>query len=273
MKDHLLKNEKLMQAQEEKVQILVDICTSLPAITEKATLLWAARVPDPDAAITAGAATNSSEEPGTSTGGDLPGSQDLHGGSSTTTSPDNPRLSAPLDLQADCLIASDLDLMSEAEVGRESDSSSERELNKVCPPPSNFQDTSHNPSMRVVHLTDFIHGWDIPLDLCPDHENFKRTEGGASSKDCNCLAESCWRHFTNKEAAHSHICTVHSFMGLLAPGSGLMAAAYILTISEMGSIHEAPWQHPFCWSGNVLWMWGFKGWVVLISTNIGSVDN
>ena len=93
MKD-LLQNEKLVQAQEEKVQILAAIHASLLAITEKATLLWAA-VPNLDAPIITGAATNSSEEPGTSTGGNSPGSQDLHGDFSTTNLLDHPRLSAP----------------------------------------------------------------------------------------------------------------------------------------------------------------------------------
>ena len=72
-KDLLLQNEKLIQAQEEKVQILVAIHASLPAIAEKAALLWAARVPDLDAAIIMGEATSSSQEPGTSTGGNPQG--------------------------------------------------------------------------------------------------------------------------------------------------------------------------------------------------------
>ena len=95
-KDLLIQNEKLMWAHEEKVQILVAICASLPAIAEKATPLWAAGVPDPDAAIITGAwPLSSSEESGTSTGGNSPGSQDLHGGSGTTTLPDHPEPSTP----------------------------------------------------------------------------------------------------------------------------------------------------------------------------------
>ena len=69
MKDLLLQNKKLLQAQEEKIQILVAIPASLPAIAEKATLLWIAGVPNPDVAIITGATTNSSEEHGTSTEG------------------------------------------------------------------------------------------------------------------------------------------------------------------------------------------------------------
>ena len=68
MKDHLLQNDKPMQAQEEKVQILVAIHTSLPAITKKATLLWPEEVPNPDAAVITVAVTSSLEEAGTSTG-------------------------------------------------------------------------------------------------------------------------------------------------------------------------------------------------------------
>ena len=64
------------------------------------------------------------------------------------------------------------------------------------------------------HLTDFIHWQDILLGLQPNHENFKRMEGGASSKGYNCLAEGCRSHFTNKESAHSHIHAIHSFIGL-----------------------------------------------------------
>ena len=108
------------------------------------------------------------------------------------------------------------------------------------PPPSNFQDVSHNPSMRVAyrdlvpmtrlfsiqlpisegdqrHLANFLHGWDIPQDLHSDHDNFKSMEEGASSNDYNCLTEGCGRHFTNKESACSHIHTVHSLMGLQCP--------------------------------------------------------
>ena len=57
-----------MQAQEEKVQILVAISASLPAIAKKDTLLWVPGVPDPDASIITGAANSSSEEPGVFTG-------------------------------------------------------------------------------------------------------------------------------------------------------------------------------------------------------------
>ena len=54
MKDLLLQNKKLLQAQEEKDQILVAIHASLPAIAKEATLLWAACIPDPDATIISG---------------------------------------------------------------------------------------------------------------------------------------------------------------------------------------------------------------------------
>ena len=70
MKD-LLQNKKLVQAQEEKVEILVAIHTSLLTITEKVTLIQAAGVPNLDITIITGSATISSEEPGTSTGGNF----------------------------------------------------------------------------------------------------------------------------------------------------------------------------------------------------------
>ena len=57
---------------QEKVQILVAIHASLPAISEKAALLWAAGVPNSDAAIITGAATSSSERPRTPTRGITP---------------------------------------------------------------------------------------------------------------------------------------------------------------------------------------------------------
>ena len=94
----------------------------------------------------------------------------------------------PLDLPANCPIVAEMDSASQAEVGNNSESGSQREFNKLHPPPSDFQDTSHNPSMRVPyrdlvptislfstwlsisegdqrHLTNFIQGWDISLDL------------------------------------------------------------------------------------------------------------
>ena len=57
-----------MWAQEEKVEILAAIYAFLLVIAEKTNLLWAAGGPNSDAAIITGAATSSSEEPGTSTG-------------------------------------------------------------------------------------------------------------------------------------------------------------------------------------------------------------
>ena len=57
----------------------------------------------------------------------------------------------PLNLLANCLIACDLDSASEADAGRDSGSSSERKLNEVHPPPSDFQDMNHNPSMMVSY--------------------------------------------------------------------------------------------------------------------------
>ena len=58
-----------MQAQEKKVQILMVIHSSPPAVAEEATLLLATIVPYLDAAIISGTATGSSKEPGISTGG------------------------------------------------------------------------------------------------------------------------------------------------------------------------------------------------------------
>ena len=58
----LLQKEKLVWTQ-EKVQILVVIHASLPAIAKKAAVLQAAGVPNLDAAIITGAATSLSEGP------------------------------------------------------------------------------------------------------------------------------------------------------------------------------------------------------------------
>ena len=63
MKDLLLQNEKFLQVQERKIQILIVICASLPAAAEEA-ILWATRVPDADVVVIAGVTTSSSEEPG-----------------------------------------------------------------------------------------------------------------------------------------------------------------------------------------------------------------
>ena len=83
-----------MQVQ-EKVQILAAIHASQLAIAEKTIHLWAAGVLNPDATIITWAATSSSEEPGTSTGGNSPRVPGPHGGSGMTTFPDHPGLSAP----------------------------------------------------------------------------------------------------------------------------------------------------------------------------------
>ena len=57
----------------------------------------------------------------------------------------------PLNLLADCLVACDLDSVSKADAGSDSGSSSGRELNEFHPPPSDFQDVSHDPSMRIAY--------------------------------------------------------------------------------------------------------------------------
>ena len=245
MKDLLLQNEKLIQAQEEKVHILVAICTSLPAIAEKATLVQAAGVPLSDAVFITGAATSSSEEPGTSTGGVTPQCPRTFMGV-LAPSPHQITLDflQPLNLPADCLMACDPDSVPEAEAGSHSGSSCRREFNEVHPPPSDCQDVSHNPLMRIAYrdlvpmtrlfstclpisegdhryLTNFIQGWDITLDLHPDCENFKMAEGGTSSKDYSCLVEGCGRHFTSKKSACSHIHGVYSLTGLQCPWVGL----------------------------------------------------
>ena len=285
MKDFLLQNEKLVQAKEEKVQILVAIHASLLAIAQQTTLLWAAGVPNLDAVIITGAATSSSEEYGTSTG---------------RITPQGPRTFMvalapppcwitldflhPLNLLANCFMACDLDSTSKTEAGSDSGCSSERELNDVCCPPSNSQDVSCNPSMRIAyrdlvpmtrlfstrllisegdwrHLINFISGQDILLDLHPSHENFKRTEGCILSKDYNCLVEGCGRCFTNKESVYSHIWAVHSLMGLHCPWVRLDGCC---PCPDYFQNWEAPWQCPRHWSGNVLQTWGLKGWVAAI---------
>ena len=224
--------------------------------------------------------------------GNPPGSQDLCGGSSTTTSPVYSKLSDPLDLTANCLTASDLDLVFEVEVGSDFGGSSERELNEVCPPPSNFKDVICNPSMRVSyrelvplirlfstlfpiskgdwrHLTDFMQGWDIPLDLHPNCENFKRTEGDTSSKDYNCLVEAFYQQGIYPQ---SHLCSPFPYRAPLPLGQAWWLPPTSLLFSELGSIQEAPWHCPWCWSRNVLWTWGFRGQLVLISAHIGSIN-
>ena len=110
MKYLLLQNEKLVSAHEEKIQILVSICTSLLAIIKKAFLLQAAGVPNSDATIITGAATSSSEEPGTSAGGiTSQGPWTFMG----TLAPAPYQITMDflhlLNLLADCLIACDLD--------------------------------------------------------------------------------------------------------------------------------------------------------------------
>ena len=211
------------------------------AVTEKATLLQAAEVPDLDAAIITGVATSSLEEPGTFTGAVTPqGSRTFIGALAPPPHWITSDFLHPLSLPAYCLIAGDLVSVSEVEVGSDSENSFEREPNEVHPPPSNFQDVNHKSLMRVAyrdpvpmtrlfssqlpisegdqrHLTDLFQGQNIPLDPYPNHENFKRMEGGASSKDYNCLAEGCGIHFTSKEFAHSHIQAVHFLIGVCYP--------------------------------------------------------
>ena len=107
MKDLLLRNKKLIQTQEEKVQILVAICVSLLAVAEKAILIWATGVPDSDVAIITEAATISSEELGASMGGITPqGPQTFLGALALLPHQVTLDFLHPLHLQADCFMAS-----------------------------------------------------------------------------------------------------------------------------------------------------------------------
>ena len=63
MTDLLLQNKKLLQVQERKVQILMAIHASLPAVAEDA-ILRAAGVPDANVAVITGVTTSSLGEPG-----------------------------------------------------------------------------------------------------------------------------------------------------------------------------------------------------------------
>ena len=118
-----------MWAQEEKVQILVAICASLLAISEKVTLLWPAGVPNSDAAIITETATSSPEGPRTPTGRITPqGSRTFVGASAPPPCQITPDFLQPLNLLADCLMACDLDSASKAEAGSDSGRTLEREL-------------------------------------------------------------------------------------------------------------------------------------------------
>ena len=140
-----------MQAQEEKVQILVAIHSSLPAVTEKATLLCAAGVLNPDTATITGADTSSSQETGTSTRGNPSGSQDLLGGSGTTTSLDHSRLPATPG-SANQLPYRQWHGLSIWSWGREGlQEQLWRELNEVHPPPSDIQGMTCNASIGVSY--------------------------------------------------------------------------------------------------------------------------
>ena len=97
-------------------QILAAIHGSLLAKAEKATILWAAGVPNSDVAIITEAATNSSEDPGTYTGGITPPSpQTFIGDLAFPSCQITPDFQHPLNLPANCLVACDQDSTYEAE--------------------------------------------------------------------------------------------------------------------------------------------------------------
>ena len=95
-----------MLAQEEKIQILVAIHSSLPVITKETTLFWAAGVPDLDVTILMGATTSLSGEPGTSTGGITPQGPRIMGAPVLPPCQITPDFLHPLALPADCLATS-----------------------------------------------------------------------------------------------------------------------------------------------------------------------
>ena len=59
-------------------------------------------------------------------------------------------------------------------------------------------------------------------------------ERGISSRDYNCLAEGCGRHFTNKDLPTVTSMQFNPLQGSVVPGSGLMAPAHVLIISRTG---------------------------------------
>ena len=132
MKDLLLKNEKMMWAWKEQVQILVAICVSLPVIAEEVALLWAAGVTKPDATIIMGI-TISSGEPGTSNGGITPQGARIIGALALAPHWIAPHFLHPLALPASCISASNWDSASNTKMESNSSNGSGREPCKVCP--------------------------------------------------------------------------------------------------------------------------------------------
>ena len=277
-----------MWAQEEKVQILEAIHASLPVVAEKATLLQAAGVPNLDATIITGEAPNSSEGPGTSTSGVAPqGLRTFVGALAPPPHQITSDFVDPLNLPANCLMARDLDQASEVEAGSNSRSSSEKELNEVHPPPSDFQDVNHNSSIRVayrdlvpmtrlfstwlpisegnqMHLPDFIQGCDILLDLCHDHENFKRQKGVPPLRTIIAWWKAAGGVSPTKNLPQSHPCSPFPDGASLPLGLAWWLLPTSWLFPEPGSIQKAAQHCQWHWSVNLLQMWGFGGQVVLI---------
>ena len=169
-----------------------------------------------------GATISSTREAGTSTGGITPQSPRIIGTLAPPSWQITPDFLQPLTLPAKCLLASNLDSASDTEMESGSYHGSSMVPGEVCPPPSHYQDVSQNPSLRVRYwdlipmtklftswlpiteveqrsLANFIQEWDIPLELCHQHENFKPVEGGTSAKDYNCLTVGCGRWSTVRQ--------------------------------------------------------------------------
>ena len=143
-----------------------------------------------------------------------------------------------LNLPADCLLAFDLDSATEAEAGSGSGMSSEKELIEVCPPPSDFQDVSHTPLMRIAYR-DLIpkirlfSSW-LPISKGDQRHLVDLFKGGTSPWTCAQTMRISKGWNTNKESACNYIHAVDSFTGLHCPGLGLMVVATSLTPSRIG---------------------------------------
>ena len=69
-------------------------------------------------------------------------------------------------------MACDLDSASETVAGSNSRKTLEGELNEVCPLPSDFQDVSHNPLMRIAYR-ELVPNDQVILNLAPNLREIK----------------------------------------------------------------------------------------------------
>ena len=169
-------------------------------------------------------------------------------------------------------------------MGSSSSNSSGREPTEVCPPPSDFQDISDNPSLRVKYrdlapmtrlftshlpisevdqkcLADFIQGWNIPWSLHPKCKNCRHVEGLLLLKIITALQWAVGKDLPTRSQPTAIFEELIPILGSLSLGQIGWLSPMTRPLSELIGFKETPRKCPWCWPGYDLWAGAYGGQV------------